>query len=178
MDLFEAISRRQSYRGRFSEADVPREDLVRIVDSGLKAPSGTNAETTSFIIVDDPQILQQIRALHPKNKAMQEAAAYIACITDVKPQAVYEGYEFQAEDCAVAVQNMLLAITALGYASVWVDGWLRLENRARLIGSLLGVPDDKIIRVILPIGIPTESYPRPKKKRFEERAWFNRFGAA
>lgn len=176
MDLFEAIEARQSYRGHFSEGSIPRADLVRIVDAGLKAPSGTNAQTTRFVIVDDEKIIEEIRLLHPRNRAMQDARAYIACITDIQPEAVYEGYEFQIEDCAVAVENMLLAITALGYASVWVDGWLRLENRANKIGDLLSVPENKLIRVILPIGVPAEQYPRPKKKLFEERVWFNRFG--
>ena len=78
------------------------------------------------------------------------------------------------EDCAAAVENMLLAITALGYASVWVAGWLRVEGRADRIGQLLDVPEGKTARIILPIGTPTESYPRKEKMPFEERAWFNR----
>ena len=38
---------------------------------------------------------------------------------------------------------MLLAITALGYATVWIDGALRAEDRAQRIGQLLGVPPNK-----------------------------------
>ena len=39
---------------------------------------------------------------------------------------------FGAEDCAAAVANMLLAITAVGYATVWTDGALRREVEAKL----------------------------------------------
>ncbi|HEG42984.1 MAG TPA: hypothetical protein ENH94_02935 [Phycisphaerales bacterium] len=42
MDLFEAIAKRQSYRGGFKDEAVSRDDLQRIVESGLKAPSGKN----------------------------------------------------------------------------------------------------------------------------------------
>ena len=50
----------------------------------------------------------------------------IVCVTD--PQPVYHTMSFPAEDCAAAVENMLLAIAALGYATVWIDGALRAEG--------------------------------------------------
>ena len=115
--------------------------------------------------------------MHPSNLAMQQAKSIIACLVDKNPAPVYEGFDFQAEDCAAAVQNMLLAITAMGYASVWIDGWLRVAGRADLINELLGLPAEKTVRVLLPIGIPTER-PTPKEKKpFKERAWYNRYGA-
>jgi nitroreductase len=154
---------------------VRHEDLLNIVQAGLDAPSGKNCQTTQFVIVDDPNLLEQIRQMHPANKAMQQARAFIACIIDKQPEAVYEGLQFQVEDCAAAVENMLLAITALGYASVWVDGWLRREGRSDAIGKLLGVPDSKIVRILLPIGVPAEEYKQPKKMPFSERAWFNQY---
>ncbi|MBN2330121.1 MAG: nitroreductase family protein [Candidatus Omnitrophica bacterium] len=178
MELFEAIEKRHSYRGPFENQPVPREDLQRIVQAGIQAPSGKNAQTTSFVIIDDLELIQKIQALHPTNKAMQQAKAYIACFIDKHPDAIYEGHSFQVEDYAAAVENMLLAITALGYAAVWVDGWLRLENRAEIIGNYVGAPRNKIIRVILPIGVPAEEHKQNQKKPFSERAWFNRYGAS
>ena len=54
---------------------------------------------------------------------------------------------------------MLLAITALGYASVWVEGTLLAAGDAP--ARLLGVPEDKRLQIILPmiqvlllVGIP------------------------
>jgi len=178
MDIFEAFARRHSYRGPFHDKPVPREDLRRIVQAGLQAPSGRNMQTTTFVIVDDPDLVRQIGALHGSNTAVQQASAFIACIVDEQPAAVYEGYSFQVEDCAAAVENMLLAITALGYASVWIDGWLRLADHAATIGRLLQLPTGKRIRVLLPIGVPVENWPQKEKKPFEQRAWFNRHGPA
>lgn len=176
MELFEAIRERYSYRGAFREDPIPREDLERIVEAGLMAPSGKNEQTTTFVIVDDPELVRQIGGMHPVNTAMRQARALIACIIDRLPEAVYEGYSFQVEDCAAAVENMLLAITALRYGSVWIDGWLRLEGQAEKIGRLLEVPEEKIIRILLPVGIPVEEGPRKEKRPFEERAWFNHWG--
>lgn len=176
MDVFEAIRRRHSYRGTFRDRPVQREDLKRIVQAALQAPSGKNAQTTTFVIVDDPELVKQIGTMHTGNKAMQQAGAMIACIVDKIPEPVYKGHSFQVEDCAAAVENMLLTVTALGYATVWIDGWLRAEGHAAAIGRLLGLPEGKVVRVLLPIGVPDEESRQPEKKPFQERAWFNRFG--
>ncbi|MEN8127454.1 MAG: nitroreductase family protein [Planctomycetota bacterium] len=177
MNLFDAIKRRHSYRGDYNDMAVRKDDLTAIVQAGLDAPSGKNAQTTRFVIVDKPELLSQITAMHPGNKAFQQAKAMIACIIDKNPEAIYEGFEFQVEDCAAAVENMLLAITALGYGSVWVDGWLRVDNRNEKIGRLLGVPEEKIVRILLPIGVPAEEVRGPKKMPFNERAWFNKYSS-
>lgn len=175
MELFEAMEKRHSYRGPFKEEAVPREDLKRIVQAGIQAPSGRNAQTTSFVIVDGPEQVSQIAAMEGGSQALSEAKAYIACVISVKPEPVYEGHAFEVEDCAAAVENMLLAVTALGYATVWIDGWLRVKNRAARVGGLLGVPDGKVVRVLLPVGVPAEVHAQKEKKPFEARACFNRW---
>lgn len=175
MDVFEACQKRHSYRGPFTDAPVERDDLKRIVRTALMAPSGKNCQTTDFVIVDDPQLVRQIALMHKTNTAMQQARAYITCIVDINPEPVYESMSFVVEDCAAAVENMLLAITQLGYATVWIDGWLRVEGRAEKIANILAVPDKKTVRIILPIGVPAEQKKQPKKKPFEERAWFNKY---
>jgi len=81
--------------GTFQGDPIPREDLKRIVEAGLMAPSGKNAQTTGFVIVDDPELVKEIGGMHPGNKALQQARALIACIIDREPEAVYEGMNFQ-----------------------------------------------------------------------------------
>ena len=175
MDLFEAIEKRHSYRAQFVDKPVPREDLQRIVQAGLRAPSGKNAQTTRFVIVDDAELVRQIAQMPGGNVAVQTAQAFIVCFVDEQPEAIYEGHHFQIEDCAAAVENMLLAITALGYASVWIDGWLRVQGRAKTIAQLLNVPAGKSARILLPIGHPSEVWPQKEKAPFEQRAWFNQY---
>ena len=173
MELFEAIAKRCSYRGDFTSAPVPRNDLQRIVQAGIQAPSACNQQVASFVIVDDPALLRQIADIVAK-PVCHSAKAMIACIGDPRP--VYAHWSFAAEDCAAAVENMLLAITALGYATVWLDGALRAEERAQRIGQLLGVPSDQTVRILLPIGVPVEPVPQRERRPFNERAWFNRYG--
>jgi len=176
METLEAIHARHSYRGEFLDVPLPREDLERIVAAGLAAPSGRNAQTTLFVIVDENGPRESIRSLHATNKAMRSAAAFIVCLVDRDPPPTYEGLSFQVEDCAAAVENILLTITDLGYASVWVDGWLRMEDRAEKIAEMLGLPEEKVPRIILPVGKPAGEEKRKEKLPFSARAWFNRYG--
>ena len=170
MDLFEAVQRRHSYRAGLLSDPVSRGDLQRIVQAGLQAPSGCNAQSTTFVIVDDHALLAEIASVMQK-PVFRDAPAVIACVTDPSP--VYQGMSFHVEDCAAAVENILLAVTALGYATVWTDGYLRRENRAEQIAKLLGVPEGRAVRVLLPLGRPREEAQQTEKKPFEERAWFN-----
>ena len=173
MELFEAFAGRYSYRGSFRNIPVPREDLQKIVEAGIMAPSGCNAQTTHFAIVDDPEILNGIRKL-VSMAAVQTAPAIIAVIS--RSQSTYRGMGFEVQDYAAAVQNMLLAVTGLGYATVWLDGVLRTGAIAEKIGSLLNVPSGKnmTVTVILPVGVPEENGRQNERLPFEQRAWYNR----
>jgi nitroreductase len=174
MDVFEAISARHSYRGAFSDEPVPREDLVKIVQAGIQAPSGCNAQTTSFVVVDEPALLREMAAI-VDSRVVHSARAVIVCA--VEHRDVYRGMSFGVEDCAAAVENMLLAVTALGYATVWIDGALRVDERAEQIAALLSIPDELQVRVILPLGRPVEYVTQKEKNPFGERAWFNQHGS-
>ncbi len=62
MNILELIQSRTSYRGSYRPDPVPREDLRRIMEAGLAAPSGCNKQTTSLIGVDDPALLAELLA--------------------------------------------------------------------------------------------------------------------
>lgn len=175
MDLFDAIKSRHSYRGPLTNQTIPVDDLHTIVTAGISAPSGKNAQTTQFIVITDPTIIVKLNALHPANLTMNQATAMIACIIDHQPEQIYEGYNFQVEDCAAATENMLLAITALGYASVWIDGWLRVQNRAEIVAKILNIPQSKKIQILLPIGVAAEQWQQKERLNFEQRACYNTY---
>jgi nitroreductase len=170
MEVFEAIKARHSYRGEFTDSPVPREDLKKIVQAGMEAPSGCNAQTTSFVIVDDLSVIKAIAGIVDK-PVVRGAKAIIVCV--VEHREIFKGMSFGVEDCSAAVENMLLAITALGYATVWIDGNIRGDDRAKKIAALLGIPADREVRIILPMGIPKEPVQAKEKLPFDQRACFN-----
>jgi nitroreductase len=177
MELFEAISERYSYRGTFKNDPVPTKDLEKIVQAGLDAPSAGNRQTTQFVIIDNVDIIAKVKTAFADQPFVATAPAFIAAIVDADPKPYREGgYIFVLEDCSAAIENILLAITGLGYASVWLDGVLRGEGRAQKIGEAIDLPENKKVQILLPVGVPDEKLPHREKFAFKERVWFNRYG--
>ena len=172
--LTDLIMSRRSYRGQFSPDPVPREDLTRIMEAGLAAPSGCNKQTTSLIAVDDPDVLAQVRAAI--DPPVAETAPAMICVLSQRINA-YRDRCFATQDYSAAIENMLLAAAAMGYQSCWYEGHITDEDRiGDRIAGILGVPDAYELVCILPVGIAESIPAAPKKKPFEERAWFNGFG--
>jgi len=171
MELFTALHTRRSYRGMYRPDPVPREDLTKIMEAVLAAPSGCNMQTTSVIALDDPELIATLGGmLHKPHFASAPAALCI--LTEAKP--AYRGRLYNVQDYAAAIENALLAITALGYESCWVEGYVTGEDRiGRQMADILGVPENMELVAYLPVGKAAEEGKRVEKLPFEERAWFN-----
>jgi len=175
MKTLDVIAKRRSYRGLFKETPVPREDLVRIMEAGLAAPSGCNAQTVSLIAVDDPAVLAEMRNAMVRPLG-QNAPAFICVLC--RRLVVWKGMTFAVQDYSAAIENMLLAAVELGYESCWLEGNLTDEDEVgKKIAKVLHVPDEYDLVCILPVGIAQDGFSPREKKPFSQRAWFNTFGA-
>lgn len=172
MDVFEAIEARHSYRGSFTGAAVPRADLEKILAAGAAAPSGHNFQTPMFAAITDEAKCAQIAQMLP-GPYTATAKAYIVVLS--RQQFTEHQMQFELQDFAAATENILLAVTALGYATVWLEGRLFVNDARGQLHTLLNAPADCTVRVLLPIGVPAEDAKRPPKKPLEERAVFNSF---
>ena len=173
MNAIEAVFARHSYRGEYRPEPVPREHLRTILEAGLAAPSGCNKQTTSLIAVDDPALLARLKAeIDPP--VAQTAPAMICVLT--RRIAAYRDRCFATQDYSAAIENMLLAVAALGYASCWYEGHITDVDRiGDRLARILGAPEEYELVCVLPVGVPAEEARLPKKRPFDERAWFNGF---
>ena len=171
MTIFDAIKSRTSYRGKYNSAKIPREDLVRIMEAGLAAPSGCNKQTTSLIAIDDSDLLRKLfEVIQPK---VAETAPAIICVLTQKTIA-YRDRCFNVQDYSAAIQNMLLEIIELGYQSCWYEGHITdTDAIGRKMAEILEVPSDYELVCFLPVGIAAQPLQRVDKKPLLERAWFN-----
>ena len=173
MDAIEAILNRHSYRGRDRPEPVPREDLTTILRAGLAAPSGCNKQTVSLIAVDDPNLLARLHAVI--DPPVGETAPAMICVLSRRIVA-YRDRCFSVQDYGAAIENILLAITALGYQSCWYEGHITDEDCiGRKMADILGVPEEYELVCFLPVGIGVSKPIPPKKKPMDQRAWFNGF---
>jgi nitroreductase len=173
LGIINIIGSRHSYRGKYNPVPVPREDLATIMKAGLDAPSGCNKQTTSLIAVDDQEILKKLRKVI--NPTVGETAPAIICVLTQRINA-YRDKCFAVQDYSAAIENMLLALVELGYQSCWYEGHITDEDKIGYqMAQILNVPDDYELVCFLPIGISETEIVIPKKRPFEERAWFNTF---
>ena len=173
MNILDLIKSRHSYRGKYKAVPVPREDLIKIMEAGLSAPSGCNKQTTSLIAVDDKEILEKLHSVI--EPPVGETAPAMICVLTQRINA-YRDKCFAVQDYSAAIENMLLAIVELGYESCWYEGHITDEDRIGYkMAQILNVPDDYELVCFLPVGVAESEPSLPKKLPFGERAWLNGF---
>ena len=94
-----------------------------------------------------------------------QAGAIVAVVMDSSSR-------WWLEDGSAAVENILIASTALGYGSCWLEGYtLRLEEQLK---ALLNVPKEKRLLTLVPLGVPVE-WPTQEKKPLQEVIHWERY---
>ena len=158
MNALEAIGKRRSVR-KYTGEPIPRKDLEKIVDAGRLAATGSNRQPWDFIVVTDRAMIERLKVAA---EWMEKAAAIIAVVMDPSSR-------WWVEDGSAAVENMLIASTALGYGSCWLEGYtLPHEEEFK---KLLGVPKEKRLLTLVPIGVPAEEPTREKRSLEEVLHW-------
>ena len=72
MEFMELVTKRQSIR-KFTQQDVPMEDLLLMVDAARYAPSGKNIQNWHFVITKNKDLFQKIGdAILAKNQCIVE----------------------------------------------------------------------------------------------------------
>jgi nitroreductase len=161
METLEAIHKRRSVR-EYTGDPIPRRDLETIIDAARVAPSGYNRQPWEFVVVTQRETIEKLTIAA---QWMDKAGAIIAVVLD--PSAKY-----WLEDGSAAVENILLASTALGYGSCWLEGYtLPLEEQ---IKTMLGVPGMKRLLTLIPVGVPV-AWPTQEKKPLEAVLHWERY---
>ena len=150
MNALEAIRKRRSIR-KYTGDPVPRADLETIVDAGRLAASGYNRQPWDFVVVTTPETIAEFQIA---GSWIGKAGAVIAVVVDTSS-------EFWHQDASAAVENMLIAATALGYGSCWLEG--RTTAHEETFKTLLGVPQDRRLITLVAFGVPVE-WPEKEKK--------------
>lgn len=154
MDALEAIRKRRSVRD-YSGDPIPREDLEKIVDAGRLAPTGNNRQPWEFIVITQREMIERLKEAA---QWVEKAGAVIAVVMDPTSR-------WWVEDGSAAVENMLIASTALGYGSCWLEGYALL--REERFKSLLKIPQEKRLLTLITVGVPVK-WPTKEKKPLEE----------
>jgi len=150
MDALEAIRTRRSIRA-YTGGPISRGDIETIVDAGRLAATGGNKQPWDFVVVTSRETIAKLLVAA---QWMDKAAVVIAVVMD-------PGSRWWIEDGSAAIENILIAATALGYGACWLEGWtLPHEEEFK---EILGIPADKRLLTLIPVGVPAERPTREKK---------------
>jgi nitroreductase len=161
MELYEGLITRRSIR-KYTGQIIPDEDIKKIINAGMYAPSANNKRPWHFIVVDDRIQIGKIIMVHPYSAMLSEASHAIVVCGDENLQT---GQMYYPLDCSAATQNILLAAHSLGYGVVWLGVYPRTE-RIKAISEIFGLPQHIVPVSIISVGVP-EKLPQNIPERFE-----------
>lgn len=159
------IFSRRSVR-QYNDKAIPDEMLADILEAAMAAPSAVAKDPWHFIIVKEKAILLKIAEGLPNGKMLTSAGAGIIVCGDLaKAHDNKESYMLQ--DCSAAIENILLAATALGLGSCWLGVHPR-EDRVTHLRAVLGIPERITPISVISLGWPLQS--PPPRTRYSEKA--------
>ncbi|MDR2590524.1 MAG: nitroreductase family protein [Oscillospiraceae bacterium] len=174
MDYFDVVDSRYSHKEKFLSDAVPLDVLEKIAKAGLAAPTGMNSQCVKIVILQNREEVEALCQV-VSTDGMLTAPSAIAVLTDTE---AYKNspYNFEMEDYSAAATQMLLAATALGYSSLWLDSPYFNEKEQKEARVVLGASDKYHLRVVLPIGLPDGVGSRREKLPFEARVSYGVMG--
>jgi hypothetical protein len=138
------IFARRSVR-KYQDREIPEQMVTDILEAAMAAPSAVAKDPWQFIVVRDKVVLKEIAAGLPNGGMLANAGLGIVVCGDInKAHDKQESYMLQ--DCSAAIENILLAATALGLGSCWLGVHPRPDRIVHL-RKVLGIPAE-----ITPIG--------------------------
>jgi nitroreductase len=154
---------RRSIR-RFTPEPVGDDQVHRLLEAGMAAPSAGNGQPWHFIVVTQRTVLDRIPQVHPFADMVHQAPLAIVVCGDTGN----ERYgRYWTQDCAAATENILVEARLLGLGSVWLGVHTRPE-RELAVRELFGIPEGVEPLAIIAVGHPAESKP-PADRFLDER---------
>jgi nitroreductase len=174
MGVLEAIYTRRSIR-KFLDTPIEYDKLMEVVRAGSYAPCAGNLQNWKFIVETDRERIRSMYHHTLEQAAFTTAPAAIIVVAETEVAEQYYGMRgkrlYAVQNCAAAIQNILLAAHSLGLGAVWIGAFD--ENR---INDLYKVPSSARTQAIVLLGYPDER-PQP---RHMKHLWylvnFQRYG--
>lgn len=168
--MLEVIKNRRSIR-KFKDIPVEEEKLHEILEAARVAPSGNNTQPWNFIIVKSPEMRRRLAEVSHNQMWMANAPIHIVCVADIRCRVKGDDVislddespllEFKKliRDTSIGIEHLVLEAENQGLGTCWI-AWFE----PREVAELLGVPVDKYVQAIIPVGYADERpQPRPRK---------------
>jgi len=180
VELMEAIKGRRSIR-KYKPDPILDDILQKLFEGARWAPSWANTQCWEVIVVRDPRVKSEILRTVPEtnraHSAMVEAPVIlILCgkkgVSGFKRgEAVTVKGDWLMFDTGLAMQNLCLAAHGLGLGTVIIG---MFDHKK--VEEILGVPQDREVVAMTPLGYPAAESVAPKRKEISEFVFNERYG--
>lgn len=162
----DVIFSRHSCR-HFTGEPLSAGDLERLLEAMRWAPSAGNRQPWFFYVVRNRKTKEELaEAALGQDFLVDAPVVFVVCAEPERSASRYRERGrslYCLQDTAAAVENLLIAATALGYGACWIGAFdERLARRA------LNVPQDLRPVAIVPVGPGRLSATGPPRRPIEE----------
>jgi nitroreductase len=159
-----AIWERRSIRA-YTGTPIPDEVIADLLRAAMAAPSAAAKDPWRFVVVQDRAMLRRMAEALPHGRMLAEAGAGIVVCGDLS--VAHDGQlSYLLQDCAAAIENLLIVAHVLGLGACWLGVHPR-EARIDVLRSLL-----RIAPPVLPVSVVAAGYPAEQKEprtRYDSR---------
>jgi len=185
MEVLEAIKNRRSIR-KYKSDPVDDKTLEILLEAARQAPSWANTQCWRFVTIRDDATKAQIASTiaanpalgsNPSLNAIKTAPVLIVACAEKNISGSFQGKAVTDKgdwclfDLALAMENLVLAATALGLGTVHVGLF-----EAQKVAEILGVPQNFCVVEMTPVGYPEYQPNARPRKPLAEIAYYERFG--
>ena len=174
MEVFECAITRRSIR-KYKDQPVEWDKVVNILEAGRLAPSAGNLQNFRFIVVKDEETRKKIAEAALNQTWMIKAPIHIIVCSEPEKTKRFYGVRgerlYTIQDCAAAIENMLLTAHSLGLGACWVGAY---EEDA--IRRLMNLPEQGITHAIITIGYADEKPVMQPHHRIEHLVFLEKWG--
>ncbi len=169
-EVLENIKTRQSVR-KFTDEKISREDLEKIVEAAIYAPSAMNQQTWKFTVVQNKDKISELAAVIRTELGRDESYNFYAPDVMIIASNLRDNRN-AAEDCACALQNIFLSAHSLGIGSVWINQLKGICDNppVRRVLDSMNIPSDHVVYGMAALGYPALKMPG-KKKNMDVVEW-------
>jgi len=172
--ILDIIKKRRTTK-KYLKINVEFEKINNIIDAGMWAPSSGNVQPWKFILVQNKEKKEEIEKAAFHQEWLSSAPVLLVVCANVDKTKRYYGVRgerlYVVQDCAAAIENMLLEATSLGLGSAWVGAFDEGELK-----RCLDIPDDIRPQAILAFGYSDGEMVVPSKKEISACLYFEKYG--
>lgn len=200
MNVTQAITERRSVKAYDPNHKMSDEEIAKLMSLAMLSPTAFNIQNWRFVLVTDPALRKEVRAVSWNQAQVEEASLLIVLTADLKawakepsrywrnaPQPVqdylvpaigqyYQGNEQVQRDeamrsCGMAATTIMLAAKEMGYDTCPMDGF-----DFDAVAKLLNLPADHTPVMFVVVGKALEpARARAGQLSFDEVVIYNKF---